>query len=122
MRDDKMGLAEKAAIARENYESVKIDYSAANAAVESVKREIIEACQDVNKHWRIVTLASRIVEKETAADLQWRRFNFYGVQCDLAEDAARKEADATDIASVDCGSPLGIPRLQGAPRRKSLRA
>ena len=85
-----MGLAERAAIARTKYETVKIDYSAANAAVESVKLEIIEACQDVNKYRWIVTLAARILEKEAVADLQWRRSNFYGVRCDLAEDAARR--------------------------------
>ena len=100
MREDAMTLAEKAAIARANYEAVKTDYSAANSAVETAKLDMIEACHDVSKHLWIVCLANRIVENEAAADLQYRRFTHYGIRCDVAEDAARKEADAADIAAV----------------------
>jgi hypothetical protein len=94
MKNDKMTIAEKAINARAYYEEVKTEYTAANASVEAAKTDMIEACREVKNHGWIVTLAHRIVEKEAAADLAWRRFTHFGVRCDLAEDAARKEADA----------------------------
>jgi tryptophan 2,3-dioxygenase len=94
MEYDEMTIAKKATNARAYYEVVKTDYIAANASVEAARTDLIEACRDVKKHWLIITLAHRILEKEAAADLAWRRFTHFGVRCDLAEDAARKEVDA----------------------------
>jgi hypothetical protein len=81
-------IAEKALRARMRYESVKVEFANVNKALDTAKCEMINACNDVNGHWKIVFLASRIVEKEADTAAAYLRFQWYGVWCDQAEQFA----------------------------------
>ena len=96
MKNGTMAIAQKAVTARARYEAVKVEFTNANRALQNAKFAMIEACNDVNEHWQIVCLASRIVEKEAVTTATHCRLQWYGVWCDQAELAASRHHSSAD--------------------------